>query len=171
MPKSTTLAKSETALAKPAPGQTYADMRALAATVPDVFDDPTERMVAAILEADNPQDWEELFSAIHFKDSANKRFRVNTFRVTTSAYQGGPGFFLILDVTDKETGESGIMTCGSTMAMAQLLNAWKRGQLPIDVEILKKETPTKNGFYPMRLRYIGPSQTPIGDPAAVVSEQ
>lgn len=153
----------------PVSSPAFAALRAVLATIPAVEDDPTPRMMAAILESPDASSWEELFSAEHFKDYAGRKIRVHTFRVAESQYPGGLGVYFLLDATDLETGEDVVMTCGSDMAMAQLLNCWRRGDLPHDFEVVRKDRPTKAGFYPMRFRSLGHVTT--GDPAAVVATQ
>ncbi len=138
---------------------------------PTVADDPTETMLEAILQSPDPSQWERIFTAAHFKESDKARWRVHAYRVNESQFDGRLKWFLVLDITDLETGEKGVATCGSEMAIAQLLNAQGRNRLPIDVEVVRKSTPTKAGFHPMRFRYLSAGQTPLGDPAAVVSEQ
>ena len=139
---------------------------------PTVEDDPTETMLEAILQAPDPSDWERVFNAQHFKDSDKAQWRVHAYRVSPSQFQGKLRWFLILDVTDLRTGEKTVATCGSEMAVAQLLNAQGRAKLPIDVEVVRKPTPTKAGFHPMRFRYLGDgTQAPLGDPGQVVSTQ
>jgi hypothetical protein len=138
---------------------------------PTVADDPTETMLEAILQAPDPSDWEQVFNARHFKDSDKAQWRVHAYRVSESQFGGKLKWFLILDITDLQTGEKTVATCGSEMAVAQLLNAQGRNRLPIDVEVVRKPTPTKAGFHPMRFRYLGDAGAPLGDPAAVVAEQ
>jgi hypothetical protein len=159
--------EAEQALAtQTAVSSVLAPVRAILASIPTIEDDPTPRMMAAIAEAPDAESWEDLFSAAHFKDNAGKRVRIHTFRVNDSQYPGSLGVYFLCDVTFLETGEEGVMTVGSDMAMAQLLNCWKRGDLPHDFEIVKKDRPTKAGFYPMRLRSIQRATT--GDPAEVI---
>lgn len=155
------------------PGETTIErINNFLALQPSVEDDPTETMLEAILQAPDPSDWEKVFTAQHFKDSDKAQWRVHAYRVSPSQFQGSLKFFLILDITDLATGEKTVATCGSEMAVAQLLNAQGRSKLPIDVEVVRKPTPTRAGFHPMRFRYLGgPDAIPTGDPAAVVSTQ
>jgi hypothetical protein len=172
MSKPSTSTPTATALAKPEPEPLAETIREILATVPDVVEDPTPTMIAAVLHMAGPEEWESLFAAESFKDLNGKRLQVNAFRASPSQYEGRLGVFLILDAVDLASGEARIVTCGSEMAMAQILNAWHRGRLPIQVEVFKKETPTKRGFYPMRFKYLGDGlQAPVGDPGQVVSEQ
>src|SRR5690348_2915948 len=90
---------------------------------PTVEDDPTETMLEAILQAPDPSQWEKVFNATHFKDADKAQWRVHAYRVSPSQFGGKLRWFLILDITDLKTGEKTVATCGSEMAVAQLLNA------------------------------------------------
>lgn len=141
------------------------------ANVPSYEEDPTETMLEAILSAQKPEEWDALFASKSFKDSDKATIQINAYRPSASQFNGGLRYFLVLDVTDLKTGERGVMTCGSVMAVAQVVNAERTVGLPIQVEVVRKPTPTKAGFHPMHLRYLRPEGTPLGDPQAVVSEQ
>lgn len=129
-----------------------APLTQLLESLPTADEDPTPRMMQAIYESPDAQSWEDLFTAAHFKDHAGQRIRVHTFRPARSSYQGHLPWFLVCEVTWLETGELDVLTVGSQMAMAQLLNCWKRNDLPHDFEIVRKDRPTQKGFSPMRLR-------------------
>jgi hypothetical protein len=158
-------AKPNTDLAK-VPTGALAAVKSVLMSVPTVEADPTPRMMDAILNAQSAAEWETLFNAAHFKDSADRRVRVHTFRVAESEYESELGVYFLCDVTFLDTGESTVMTVGSDMAMAQLLNCWKRGDLPHDFVVVRKDRATKAGFYPMRFRSLGKVVT--GDPADVI---
>lgn len=127
-------------------------LREVLETVPTVEDDPTPRMLEAILAAESDADWQEVFEAWHFKDLAGGRYRFNAIRWSPSRFKARTGIFLICDVANIETGEAGVLTVGGEIAVAQLLNCWKRKAYPHDFEIVRKDQPTRKGFYPMRLR-------------------
>ncbi|HVA92326.1 MAG TPA: hypothetical protein VNL71_21075 [Chloroflexota bacterium] len=130
-------------------------MQPILDTLPTLEDDPTERMMAAILEAASAGDANALFDTWSLKDSAGEAFRFNTIRAAESQYGGRLGFFLVADVVRLKTGEAGVMTVGGDIAIAQLLNCWKRQDFPHDFEVVEKPTPTKAGFKPIRLRSMG----------------
>jgi hypothetical protein len=137
-----------------AASRALAPMLELIESLPSVDDDPTPRMMRAIYESPDAATWEDLFTAQHFKDHAGDKVRVVTFRPSKSSYAGKLGWFLVCEVIWLETGEQDVLTVGGQMALAQLLNCWKRGDLPHDFEIVRKDKPTAKGFYPMRLRSI-----------------
>lgn len=171
MPKSTAMVPKIDSLAHIPGDTTLAKVNNFLGTKATVQDDPTETMLQAILTASNPADWERVFTANHFAESATQRWRIHDYRTAESQFEGDLKYFLVLDITDLKSGERTVATCGSLMAIGQILNAEARGMLPIDVEVVRKDKPTKAGFYPMRLRFLGSAGAPLGDPATVVSEQ
>jgi hypothetical protein len=132
--------------------QLLAPMRQFIESLPNVDDDPTPRMMQKIFESPDAGSWEDVFTAAHFKDSVGKQVRIHTFRPSPSTYPGGLKWYLVCEVTWLDTGEVDVLTISSQMAMAQLLNCWKRNDLPHDFEIVAKPRPSKRGFTPMRLR-------------------
>jgi len=171
MPKDTTeKAAPSTELARPAETQ-VAKINAFLATTPTVEEDPTESMLALVLNATSPSEWGAIFQSESLKDYAGRQVRLNAYRTAKSDFEGGLEHYLILDATDLKTGERIVLTCSSVMSIAQVLNAQARGVWPIDVEIVQKDKPTKAGFRPIHLRYLKPGTAPLGDPQAVVSEQ
>jgi hypothetical protein len=155
--KKTALTPSRTALVPLDYEQALAAVPALFDAIADVDDDPTPRMAAAILKADDPGDWEAVFSGKSIKDSAGKKVRVIALRKAPSNFKGPIAQFLIAEVVDLETGEADVMTISSTMSVLQLLVAHQRGWLPLDVEVVRKASPTKRGFYPIHLRALAPA--------------
>lgn len=129
-------------------------------TVPGAEEDPTPRMMAFILESDSAQQWDLLFESANVKDNVGRKIRVHTLRQAPSSFEGRLGFFLIADVTWLDTGEESVISCSSEIAVAQLLNCWKRDDLPHDFEIIAKDKPTRRGFIPIRLRSMGRVVTP-----------
>lgn len=171
MTKTTTTEATETALAKVGTRTALEQINATLAEIPTVEDDPTEAMLQLVIDASSPKDWNAIFQSESLRDSAGKRFRLNAYRALKSDFEGGLTHYLVVDATSLETGERQVLTCSSQMAIAQIFNATRRGVWPIDVEIVQKDKPTKAGFRPIHLRYIGPAQAPLGDPSKVVSEQ
>jgi hypothetical protein len=154
----TAIAPKADALAPLTPEQALAEIPSLLAAIPDVTDDPTPRMAAAILAADDPEDWEAAFSGRSIKDSAGKKVRIVALRKAPSQFKGVIDQFLIAEIVDLETGESDVMTISSVMSVLQLLVAHDRGWLPLDVEVVRKATPTRRGFHPIHLKALAKAQ-------------
>lgn len=171
MPKNTTEAEPETALALQQTETALGKINAYLAAQPTVEEDPTEAMLAAVLGAAGPDEWSRIFESRSLRDNAGARVRINAYRVMPSDFEGGLTHYLVLDVTYLKSGERGVISASSQMSIAQILNAEARGGFPIDVEIVEKDKPTRRGFKPIHLRFVGRPGAPIGDPASVVSEQ
>jgi len=155
------LPHAETALTH-TPGSGLALIKPILDTVPTAEEDPTPRMVEYILNSTSAKDWEDLFESLSFKNLAGKQVRVHTLRWAPSNFENSyTGIFLICDVTMLETGENDVMTVGGDMAVAQLLNCWSRQDFPHDFEIVRKETKTRAGLHPMRLRSLGKVVSPV----------
>jgi hypothetical protein len=164
-------AEPETALATVEPESALETIKRTLELVPQVDEDPTERMAAFIVN--QPADkWEELWAGLpSIRDYKGRQIVVHDIRARESDFEGPLGLYLILDATDLATGLKELISCSSQMSMIQLVTLRKRGQLPATVEVVEKAKATKAGFHPIHLRYIGPQNAPLGDPGAVVSEQ
>lgn len=138
-------------------------VRQLLMEVPTVEEDPTERMMAALLVAETVEDMRRVFETDHFKDSANRECVVNDFRLAESDHKGRFEYYLLCDVTWLPDGENTVLTVGAEMAMVQLLWFRRQGMLPYAFRIHRKERPTRAGFFPMRF-------VPLGPPADVRKE-
>jgi hypothetical protein len=155
MPKrDTSLTPATTALVSVSPTEALTQARSMIEAIPEVTDDPTDRMAAAILNADDPEDWEGIFKGKSIKDSAGAKIRITALRRGDSNYKGAVPYFLIADFSNLDTGEQDVMTISSVMSMLQLITAYHRGWLPLDAEVIRKATPTKRGFFPIHLKAI-----------------
>lgn len=171
MSKSTTPETKETAIVS-TNGQTAIErINAFLETQPTVDEDPTETMLRYILDSPDPSTWNALWKSSSLRDAKGEVVIVNAYRVRPSDFEGGLRFYMVLDVTSPETGEKHVLTCSSQMAIAQILNAQARVGLPVTVRIVEKDKPTKAGFRPIHLEYVGKTEAPLGDPSKVVSEQ
>ena len=94
--------KDNTELATVEPVGTLATARQVLASIPAVEDDPTPRMMEAILNAPDASSWEDLFEASHFKDMAGRKVRIHDFRWSPSIHKNALGVFFICDADDLE---------------------------------------------------------------------
>src|SRR5690349_2837070 len=102
--KTTAMTPVKTDLVPVSPTEALQRAQALIEDIADVTDDPTPRMAAAILNADDPEDWEAIFKGRSIKDSAGVKVRVTALRKAPSQFEGAVPWFLIADVTNLETG-------------------------------------------------------------------
>ena len=147
--------EGSTAIAKRA-GSAFAIFQPVLEMLPPLEDDPTPRMMEIMLNAASPAEWETVFQSQSLKGAVDKRFRIHGVRWSRSQFaESLTGVFLICDVTDLETGERDVLTVGADVAMAQVLNLVKTGNLPWDVAVTQKATPTAAGYYPIHLTSLG----------------
>lgn len=126
-----------------------------------VDEDPTPRMMAAIMAEPDPAKWEKVFTAQHFKDSAGQRWVLNNPRRSPSNFDNRFGKqYLVCDAYNPRNGEASVMTISSEMAMVQLLACQARDLLPAEFEIVRKKEATRRGFFPMRLSFVRKIEAP-----------
>ena len=171
MPKRTTTAAETTAITTTQPETALAVARQVLETIPQVDEDPTERM-ATFIFAQPPERWEELWAGLpSIRDLVGEVLTVHAVRARESDFEGPLGLYLILDVTLPGIETHDLVSCSSQMSIIQLLALVKGDRLPAKVQVVAKDKPTKAGFRPIHLRYLGAVNASLGDPGAVVSEQ
>lgn len=57
-----------------------------------------------------------------------------------SSFDSGPTRYIVMDITDPETGERHAVSCGSPYVMATAFNLAARGSLPATVRVLELES-------------------------------
>lgn len=57
-----------------------------------------------------------------------------------SSFGSGPTRYIVMDITDPETGERHAVSCGSPYVMATAFNLAARGSLPATVRVLELES-------------------------------
>lgn len=57
-----------------------------------------------------------------------------------SSFDSGPTRYIVMDITDPETGERHAVSCGSPYVMATAFNLASRGSLPATVKVLELES-------------------------------
>lgn len=57
-----------------------------------------------------------------------------------SSFDSGPTRYIVMDITDPETGERHAVSCGSPYVMATAFNLAGRGSLPATVKVLELES-------------------------------
>src|SRR5487761_769307 len=94
------------------------------------------------------QRWQELAAAIPDAEGGdgdgallNVPVRIVGVRKAPSDYAHGPGFYLILDLVDLETGEKMAATTGAVGVMAQIVKAAAAGWIPLSVVLREAQRP------------------------------
>ena len=97
---------------------------------------------------------DELFSengSNGWEDRQGEPFMVRRVYWLPSSFEGGTGFFAVVEATQADTGEVTVLTTGSTGVCIQLAKAEQMGWLTEPVKLKRNEQPTSNGYYPHRL--------------------
>lgn len=119
-------------------------------------EDPTPRMMQVMMDCASPAEWEDAFKARGLKESVGRKFRIRGVRASESNFKDSrSGWYLICDVVDLDSGEADVLTVGGNVAMAQVLGLVKHGNLPWDVQVVAKESPTRSGYTPINLVSLG----------------
>jgi hypothetical protein len=139
-------------------------------TVEDL--DPEEihrQIISELLDAASDDELEQIGTAVGWATLEGVPVAIQGFKWRPSEYKEGPPVFCVVYVNRMDDGERVVVTIGSAGVMAQMANLAKRGRLPGAIRQLKKaDTPTKGGFYPLRLitpEGVSNEQTPSPDAA------
>ena len=84
-------------------------------------------------------------------DHVNRELWLHAYRWNPSDKADGIGVFMSIEASNDKDGDRFIVNSGSLTIMAQVFALAKADKLPVQVTVTKKDTPTKNGYYPMRL--------------------
>lgn len=148
---------SETAIAK-REATNLALLEERLASIPGVDEDPTERMLALVDQVESPEDWNAIWDKLPaIRDFEGKRIQLNDIRLRESDFEGS-AYYLLLDVTDLDSGERAIISSSSTMCNLQAAKAYIEGWLPLKVEVRGPRQPSKNGFRPLHLHTLQPEE-------------
>lgn len=119
--------------------------------IPQVGDDVYENIMSTLLNAQTPAELDKPWRNESLSEWVDRRITVTGLRWAPSDYEGGWGFFLVVDFVDGETGEKMVGTTGSGSIVAQLGVAYSRGWMPLDCVIRQATRPTERGFYPLHV--------------------
>lgn len=98
----------------------------------DDDEDVSERIIAAMLAADDPYQAQDAGKTVSGKDLVGRRVTVHDMRVRPSDKAGGWGAYLLLDCTvDDDDTDHRVVTIGAKQAVATLAYAWYSGDLPV----------------------------------------
>ena len=151
------MSDNETAIAK-REEPSLARLEEALLAVPGVDEDPTERMLELVASVDSPSEWNAIWDKLpSIQESEGRRFQLNDIRLRPSDFEGSD-YYLLLDVTDLESGERKIVSSSSVMCNMQAATAWAKGYLPLKVEVRGPRKPTKAGFRPLHLHTLEPDE-------------
>ena len=129
----------------------------LAAAIPDAEGsdgDGALRIAEALFDASSPEELDQPWDSRDLSALLNMPVRIVGVRKAPSDYTHGPGFYLILDLVDLETGEKMAATTGAVGVMAQIVKAAAAGWIPLSVVLREAQRPTKAGYKPQHLEVL-----------------
>jgi len=123
--------------------------------IPAETDRGAEAIVAQILTATTLDDLDAPWDTASIDDVVGKVFRLERAERRPSDFSEGMGFFLVLHLTDIKTGEKVAKTTGAMSILAQVARAYALGLMPLFVEFVVAERPTRDGYHPHHLKVHG----------------
>lgn len=129
----------------------------LAAAIPDAEGgdgDGALRIAESLFDASSPDELDQPWDSRDLAALLNVPVRIVGVRKAPSDYAHGPGFYLILDLVDLETGEKMAATTGAVGVMAQIVKAAAAGWIPLSVVLREAQRPTKAGYKPQHLEVL-----------------
>lgn len=116
--------------------------------------DPEQVTLDIITRIVNAETVDDVFGgsdAIHARDFLGTAFTLLAIKFNPSTVAGaGPDFYGVMEGAAKD-GEKLTITCGSKNVMAQAWKLQDMRALPVNVQIMESERPTKDGYRPMWL--------------------
>ena len=135
---------------------------------PDVVDDPEQisrEIMAQLLAAESDEELESMGKAAGWRELEGIPMEIHAFSWRPSSFNEGAPVFFVVRATRLDDGSKVVLTTGSKNVLAQLANMAKRETLVGAIrELVRAETPTAQGFYPLWLR------TPEGAAAPASNE-
>jgi hypothetical protein len=131
---------------------------AFAEMITAVPEDDGNAMDSILTEILKSAGWENLsdpWESASAEKLAGHTLRFDRITRHDSTIAGGFAFFLVAHYTDTRTGEAGVWPTSSIAVMAQLVRAHLGGWLPLFGQVVIAERPTKNGFKPQHIKFLG----------------
>lgn len=135
----------------------------MAMAIPGETTDALDSIIGAILGAPSWEHLSDPWESSKAELLAGRTLRIDGLSRRPSDYRDGLGIFLVVHYTDTRTGEPGVWTTGSTACVAQLARAYAAGWLPLYAQIVIAERPTKEGYKPHHLKFLGKADKPAGE--------
>lgn len=125
----------------------------------------SDSILQGIFKAETLDDYNAIFEGDRGMP-LNKELKVTRVRYAKSDYEAGLPFYLVADVIDTRTGETKEYTIGATVPVAILTRASFLGQLPILIELVESDKPTKGGYRPINVHVLAITPAGLDAPAA-----
>ena len=114
-----------------------------------------ERILQQLAAADDLTGLNSPWEAGDFREWADEVLVIRGITKRPAEFEGGLPWFLVVDAVDEATGNMLTLTTGSVNIVAQLTRAWSLDLFPIRAKVVIAAKPTRSGFYPQRLQFLG----------------
>jgi hypothetical protein len=136
----------------------------MAVAIPREDGDGTENILTQLFAAESWDDLNTPWDTSSVDDIIGKRLKLTHVTRRPSTFSGGLGQFLVCHLTDIRTGKTYVKSTGSIAIVGQIAMAYFKGWMPLQVEWVKAERATENGYYPQHLKLLdsfapGPDDT------------
>lgn len=131
------------------------DWAMLTSVIPDASDMAASNIVQSILDAQTPEEMNQGTGAEGLRDLDNHVIRVAKVCKAESRVGEGPSHFLIMYGTDLDGGRDVVVTTSAEQPMAMLIKCHVSDWLPADFRVSVSKVPTRSGFHPINLEYLG----------------
>lgn len=126
----------------------------MAVMIPADLGGGTEDIVRKILSATTWEQLDEPWETSNVDDILGKTLRTTKVTRRPSTFRGGLGVFLVIHMTDIQTGKEYVKTTGSVSVVAQIARAYALGATSLTIQWLRAEKPSDNGYYPQHLKVL-----------------
>lgn len=146
---------------RPAAGQVSpavtARVRELVAGIPAADEASADRLILQLLDATGMDELNAPWDSSSTDALAGRTLSIRAVSQRPSRFEDGDGVFLVVDAIDGKTGERVTFTTSAVAVVLQLARAYQLGLLPVTAEVVRAETPTERGYYPVHLRILAVS--------------
>ena len=116
-----------------------------------------DRILRSILSASSPEDLVKAGGTVPTEELLNIHLRAHAIHPDESRFESGPGWYLHVDVETVANGDRMTMRTGAADVVVKLVQAARRGWLPLDFKMEKAQAPSKAGYYPIFMRSVAPA--------------
>jgi hypothetical protein len=148
-------AGTDVAITQPLSPELVATFSAMALLIPE---DESNAMESILQQVFGSSTWENLgdpWETATAEHLAGRTFLIERVTRHDSDFSGGIDLFLVVHAVEMRTGEQIVFSTGSLAVMAQLVRAHTAGWLPLFAQLVIAERPTKDGFRPQHLKFVG----------------
>ena len=146
---------NDVAVSQPLSPELVAQFSQMITIIPEPDGNAMESILAQVFGAATWENLSDPWEARTAEELAGKTILIESVTRHDSDIAGDLPFFLVMHGTEMRTGEKIAAPTGSLAIMAQLVRAHIAGWLPLFAQVIIAERPTKDGFRPHHLKFVG----------------